>query len=186
MTTTFERPRDVIGGALIMAIGGGFLLVGRGLEFGSSFRMGPGYFPTVLSVILVLLGAAMVALAWRRPAEEGTLSHIPWRGVVLVIGSTFFFGFALRGLGLIPVLVVVVLASAWASRYASWRTSVPLALGMALFCYLVFVRGLGLPLPLVGPWLDPQRWTPTEEAAPPAAEAAPAASSPAPAPAAQQ
>ena len=184
MTTTFEKPRDVIGGALIMAIGGGFLLLGRGLEFGSSFRMGPGYFPTVLSVILVLLGAAMVALAWRRPAEEGTLSHIPWRGVVLVIGSTFFFGLALRGLGLIPVLVTVVLASAWASRYASWRASVPLALGMALFCWLVFVRGLGLPLPLVGPWLDPQRWAPTEEGAPPpAAEAVP---TPAPAPAAQQ
>ena len=183
--TPFERPRDVIGGALIMAIGAGFLLLGRELEFGTSFRMGPGYFPTVLSVILLVLGAATAALAWRRPAEEGTLGHIPWRGVVLIIGSTFFFGFALRGLGLVPVLVVVVLASAWASRYASWRASVPLALGMTLFCWLVFVRGLGLPLPLVGPWLDPQRWTPTEQTAPPpAAEAAPAPA--APAPAAQQ
>ena len=174
MATSFEKPRDVIGGVLIMAIGGAFLLLGRELEFGTSFRMGPGYFPTVLSVILILLGGAMVALAWRRPAEEGTLGRLPWRGIVLVIGATFFFGLALRGLGLIPVLLIVVLASAWASRYASWRTSVPLALGMALFCYLVFVRGLGLPLPLVGPWLDPQQWMPTESAPPPAAESAPA------------
>ncbi len=177
MAVQMEKPRDVIGGALIMAIGGAFLLLGRELEFGTSFQMGPGYFPTVLSVILLLLGATMVLLALRKPPEEGTLGRLPWRGIVLVIGATFFFGLALRGLGLIPVLLIVVLASAWASRYASWRTSVPLALGMALFCYLVFVRGLGLPLPLVGPWLDPQRWTPTEEGAPQpaAAEPAPAA-----------
>ena len=174
MATSFEKPRDVIGGGLIMAIGGAFLLLGRELEFGTSFRMGPGYFPTVLSVILILLGGVMVALAWRRPAEEGGFGRLPWRGIVLLIGATLFFGLALRGLGLIAVLLIVVLAAAWASRYASWRSAVPLALGMTLFCYLVFVRGLGLPLPLVGPWLDPQRWTPTESAPPPAAESAPA------------
>ena len=175
MAAQMEKPRDVIGGGLIMAIGAGFLLLGRELDFGTSFQMGPGYFPTVLSVILLLLGATMVLLALRRPPEEGTLGHLPWRGLVLVIGATFVFGLGLRGLGLIPVLLIVVLASAWASRYASWRTSVPLALGMALFCWLVFVRALGLPLPLVGPWLDPQRWTQTEASAPSAAEPAPAA-----------
>ena len=42
MSTTFEKPRDVVGGLLIVAIGAGFLLFGRELPVGSSFRMGPG------------------------------------------------------------------------------------------------------------------------------------------------
>jgi Tripartite tricarboxylate transporter TctB family len=175
MAAQFEKPRDVIGGGLIIAIGAGFLLLGRDLEMGTAFQMGPGYFPTVLSAILILIGAAMVVLALRGPTGEGGLGHLPWRGIVLVIGATLFFGLGLGGLGLIPVVLIVVLAAAWASRYASWRTSVPLALGMALFCYLVFIRGIGLPLPLVGPWLDPQRWAPTEEGVSEPAPAAPAA-----------
>ncbi len=163
-----EKPRDVVGGLLVVAIGAGFLLVGRDLEMGSSFRMGPGYFPTILSGLMMFLGAVMTVLAARRPAEEGSfVGYVPWLGVLLVVGSVVFFGLTLRGIGLAPAVALVVLATAWASRYASWRASVPLALGLTLFCVALFVRGLGLPLPVVGPWSNPP----------------PAAAPPAPAPA---
>ncbi len=179
MTAELEKPRDVAGGLLVMAIGAGFLLVGRELEFGTSFRMGPGYFPTILSYLMIALGAVLTGLAWRAQPEEGAFGHIPWRGLLLVIGATLFFGFTLRGLGLAPVLVLVVFATAWASRYAAWRSSVPLALGLAVFCSVLFIRLLGLPLPLLGPWASPQRWMapeipPAVEAPAPAAPAAPA------------
>jgi hypothetical protein len=169
MAAQLEKPRDVVGGLLVMAIGAGFLLVGQELEFGTARSMGPGYFPTVLSLLMMALGAVLTVLAWRAPREEGAFAHVPWRGLLLVIGATLFFGLALRGLGLAPVLLLVVLATAWASRYASWRSAVPLALGLALFCTVLFIRLLGLPLPLMGPWADPQRWAPPE--APPAVEA---------------
>ncbi len=176
MTGNMEKPRDVVGGLLVMAIGAGFLLVGRELEFGTAFRMGPGYFPTILSLLMIALGAAMTVLAWRAPREEGAFGHVPWRGLLLVVGATVFFGLALRGLGLAAVLALAVLATAWASRYAAWRTSLPLALGLAAFCSVLFVRGLGLPLPLVGPWLSPAHWSPPAAVtAPPADEATPAA-----------
>ena len=178
MAEMLQRPRDVVGGVVIMAIGTGFLLVGQELDFGTSFRMGPGYFPTILSIILILMGAALALLALRQPAEEHGFGGIPWRGVVLVIGGTIFFGFALRSLGFIPVLFLLVFATAWASNYARWRTVLPLALGMTLFCWLVFIRGLGLPLPLFGPWVSPATWFPVET--PPAATA-PAETTPAPA-----
>jgi len=32
---------------------------------GSSVRMGPGYFPTILSVLMMVLGVVMTGLAWR-------------------------------------------------------------------------------------------------------------------------
>ena len=44
--TSMQRRRDVIGGLIVMTIGTGFLTVGSDLDMGSSFRMGPGYFPT--------------------------------------------------------------------------------------------------------------------------------------------
>ncbi|HEX6014668.1 MAG TPA: tripartite tricarboxylate transporter TctB family protein, partial [Geminicoccaceae bacterium] len=104
-----EKPRDVVGGLLIVAIGAGFLLFGRELEFGTARSMGPGYFPTILSLLMVALGAALAGLGWRARSEEGAFGHVPWRGLLLVVGATLFFGFALRGLGLAPVLVLVVL-----------------------------------------------------------------------------
>ena len=175
--TTFEKPRDVVGGLAIVAIGGLFLVFGRELPVGTSFRMGPGYFPSILSWLMVGLGAVMAGLAWRAPHQEGMFGVVPWRALLLIVGATLFYGLALRGLGLLPILVVVVLATAWASRYASLKASVPLALGIAAFCSVLFIKGLGLPLPLVGPWLSPAHWT----AAPPAP--APAATPPAETPA---
>ena len=148
-----EKPRDVVGGLVVTAIGTGFLLFGQELPMGTSVRMGPGYFPTILSGLLVALGLTIAVLGLRAPAGEGGPSALPWRGLILIIGATLAFGLTLRGLGLGPVLVLVVLATAWASRYASLRGSVLLAAGLATFCSVLFIRLLGLPLPLLGPWL---------------------------------
>lgn len=189
-----EKPRDVAGGALVMALGAGFLLLGRELPMGTSFRMGPGYFPTILGWLLVALGAVLAGLALARGvagaarAEHGW----PWRAIALVIGSVVFFGVTLRGIGLAPAILVVAFATAWASRYASAMASVPLALGLAAFCTFLFLRGLGLPLPMVGPWLDLGGPAPVEAPADapaadtPAADGAPATTpSPATPPASQ-
>jgi hypothetical protein len=63
-------------------------------------------------------------------------------------------------------VLMVVLATAWASRYASLRGSLPLSLGLAAFCALLFIRLLGLPLPLTGPWLSAAYWSPASTEAP--------------------
>jgi Tripartite tricarboxylate transporter TctB family len=161
--SVMERPRDVVGGLLVTAIGAAFLLKGQELEVGTSFRMGPGYFPMLLSVLMIGLGLAMTVLGWRGPMQEGGVGRVPWQGLLMVVVPVALFGLTLRGLGLAPVLVLVVLGSAWASRYASLRASVPLALGIAAFCSFLFIKGLGLPLPLFGHWVSPGYWT----AAPP-------------------
>jgi putative tricarboxylic transport membrane protein len=165
-----EKPRDVISGVVVIAIGAGFLLFGRELGMGTSIRMGPGYFPTILSILMIALGAVITVLALRKPAREIGAGILPWRGIILVIGATLLFGITLRGIGLAPAVVIIVLATAWASRYASLRASVPLSIGLAVFCALLFIRGLGLPLPLFGPWLTPAYWSATTSA-PPAAPA---------------
>ena len=122
-----SRPRDVIGGLSTVAVGIGFLTMGTDLEFGTARQMGPGYFPVVLSSVLIILGLALAILAWRRPLEEGSVGSIPWRTLALITLPTIFFGVTLRGLGLPLSLFLTLLAVALASRYASIKSALALA-----------------------------------------------------------
>ncbi len=81
------------------------------------------------------------------------IGAIAWKGAALVTAGTVLFGLLLRPAGLVPALVALILVSASASaRFRlEWRASV-LMLALIAFCALVFVKGLGLPLPLLGPW----------------------------------
>jgi hypothetical protein len=161
LITPIEKPRDLIGGILIVALGCGFFFSSQDLAFGTAVRMGPGYFPAMLSVLLILLGIAMILLALRRPSTPLDFAAISWRGVALVLGSIVIFGLAMRGLGLAPTIATVVLLAASASRYARIKTAVPLAIFLVVFCCLVFITGLGLPLQLTGPWLSVEFWLST-------------------------
>jgi hypothetical protein len=154
-----QKPRDVIGGLVVIAIGAGFFLSGQELDMGTSFRMGPGYFPTILSILMIGLGAVIAVQALRTPDTEYSFGQVPWRGLLLLISAVAFFGFVVRGLGLAPTVLIAVLTTAWASRYATVRTSLPLSIGIAAFCTVLFIRLLGIPLPLTGPWLSVDYWS---------------------------
>jgi hypothetical protein len=143
--------REIGAGLIFIAIGILFGLGSIGLEIGTALRMGPGYFPLVLAGILVALGLVIFTHGFGHPTKGRLV--VPWRGLVLILATPVVFGLTVRGLGLVPAIMLVVLVSAFASR----RMSVPLALALSvaltLFCVLVFSLGLGLPLRLFGPWL---------------------------------
>ena len=155
--TLMQKPRDVFGGLIVMTIGTGFLVYSQALDIGTASRMGPGYFPTILSILMILLGLVIAGLALRGPTTEHSFGQP--RGVLLLIGAVLFFGFALRGLGLAPAVLIVVLVTAWASRYAALRSSLLLlSLGSRRSAFL-FIR-LRTP-PLTGPgsaWTTGRPW----------------------------
>jgi putative tricarboxylic transport membrane protein len=70
----------------------------------------------------------------------------------MIVGSTLLFGLTVRGAGLAIALPVSVILSAAASSRFRWKPTLLMAVGLTLFCVLVFVKGLGVPLPVVGPW----------------------------------
>jgi hypothetical protein len=116
--------------------------------------MGPGYFPLVLAVVLAALGVAIVVKGLLAAASDGDLGLIPWRGLVLLTAALVFFGATVRGLGLASALFVTAFAAAMASRLNSLAAAALLAAALTLFCVLIFSVGLGVPVPLIGPWLD--------------------------------
>jgi uncharacterized membrane protein len=143
--------RDAAAGAIFFAIGAAFALGARGLETGSAFRMGPGYFPLLLSVILMLLGAIIIASSFA--SQNQPLGPVPWRGLVLVLAAPVVFGLSVRKLGLAPAIVLTVVLAVYASRRSRLWLAAAMAAGLSIFCLAVFSYGLGLPLPLLGPWL---------------------------------
>jgi hypothetical protein len=144
--------KDLGAGALFAGFGVAALLLGRDQPMGSAVRMGPGYFPTVLGGLLVLIGLAVGLRALVRPAGAPAEAPIAWKPLLLVTAATVLFGLLLRGAGLAPAVTGLVLVAARASARFSWRAAVPLALGSALFCALVFVKALGLPIAIFGGW----------------------------------
>jgi hypothetical protein len=143
--------RNAASGVIFMAVGGLFVLGALGLEIGSAFRMGPGYFPLVLAAVLIGLGLVSVVGAFGSASLP--IANVPWRGLILILSAPIIFGLTVRELGLLPGIALVVLISSFASRRMSVRLALALTVGLTAFCVLVFGVALKLPIPLLGPWL---------------------------------
>jgi hypothetical protein len=143
--------RDLLAGLIFIAIGAFFAIGAGELEIGTALRMGPGYFPLVLACVLMALG--LIIAGRSLVAGNALVGALPWRGMALILSAPAVFGLTVRGLGLVPALVVAVLIATFASQRANLLFASLLTLGLTLFCVLVFSYGLGLPLRLFGPWL---------------------------------
>lgn len=143
------RTKDFWAGALYIALGLTAYAMGKDYSMGSAARMGPGYFPMVLSGLLVLVGLAAIARGLLRGGEAVPRIHL--RPAVLVIGATFFFAGTLELLGAAIALPAALVMSAAASRMFRLKPlSVLGAAAFTIFCLAVFIKGLGVPMPMFG------------------------------------
>ncbi|MFN3764641.1 MAG: tripartite tricarboxylate transporter TctB family protein [Aliihoeflea sp.] len=145
--------KNLLAGLIFVGFGLAFGYAASNYQIGTALRMGPGYFPIILAVIMVILGVIIVVQSFLEGADEIRMDAVPWRGVVLLVGALVFFGFTVRGLGLLPSLFVTVFLAGFASRSNGIFGALTLAVGLTALCMVIFIWALGLPLPLFGPWL---------------------------------
>ena len=145
-----RNPKDFWTGLIYILFGSSAIFIAREYSMGNAFRMGPAYFPTVLSTILILIGAISLIRSFITPGTP--IGAFAFRGLTLVSASVFVFGFLVRGAGLAVALPLLVIISACASTHFRWRPTLLMAAGLTIFCSLVFIKGLGIPLPIIGPW----------------------------------
>jgi hypothetical protein len=143
--------KDFLAGLIFIGLGAAFAIGALGYPLGSALRMGPGYIPVALGGVLVLLGLLVVVEGFY--AEGGELGPTPWRAIVLILAAIFFFGFMVRRLGLAPTLFIASFIASFSSREMRLVPALVIALALTVFCILIFVKALGLPVPLFGPWL---------------------------------
>ena len=152
MSLRIRSQQDFGAGLLYAAFGLAAILMAWDYGMGTASRMGPGYFPTALGALLLLIGIASVVRSFFRDGKP--IGAVAWKGAALVTAGTVLFGLLLRPAGLVPALVALILVGASASsRFKfEWRAGA-LMLALIAFCALVFVKGLGLPIPLLGHWV---------------------------------
>lgn len=146
--------RDIGAGILFVLAGGFFCLHALvNLKLGTAFRMGPGFFPVLVGGLLLLLGVATLV----RGLVSGPASlsgEVSWRAVILITAAPITFGLTVGRLGFLAALALTVALSAYASVRMNLWMAAAVTLVLTVFSALVFSYGLGLPLRLVGPWLD--------------------------------
>ena len=154
------HPKNFWGGMLFVALGLLFAVIAKGIKFGDSAllagysmgtpaRMGPGFFPFYLGLILIALGLVIAFSGLKvHERDPGQVDRFHWKPIFFVLGAVLLFGVILKAVGmLIAGIILVVMASMGSADFRLKRTLV-LAVALVIFCALVFVVGLKLPIPL--------------------------------------
>ena len=148
MKPDLRNNRDFIAGLLFIVLGALAIVLARDYPFGTTMRMGPGYFPTVLGGILFLFGAYVLARGIR--SGDKVKGEWGWRPLALIAFSIVLFGFLLDRAGMIPATVVTLFVAAAAGHEFRLKEVLLLAVVMTAFSVAVFSYGLKLPYPLLG------------------------------------
>jgi len=144
--------QDVVQGGLFLAIGVAALLMALDYPLGTPGRMGPGFFPIMISTLLALTGIGILLRARLGMSELIRLARsMP---LFIVSGAIIAFGFLLDKLGLPLAVLLLCIGAATASVRFEWNwKAVAGAAVFSIVCGILFVTLLGLPIPLVGSWL---------------------------------
>jgi len=127
---------------------------GPNYRVGTLMHMGPGFMPTVLGIILVLLGIAIAGTAAAVTAEQDSDENIlppspQWLAWLCILsGPLMFIIFGSIG-GMAPATFACVFVSALGDREATWKTSLILAAAMTVFGVLLFHYLLQVPMPVL-------------------------------------
>ncbi|QXL84709.1 tripartite tricarboxylate transporter TctB family protein [Comamonas sp. NLF-1-9] len=152
-----KNEKDFFAGLLFLVLGTGYAWGATGYTLGSAARMGPGYFPLLVGVLLALLGVLIMFKALVIETEGGgRVGAWAWRPLFFILGGNLLFGLLLVGLpawhipgmGLMVAIYALVLVAGMASREYRLRDALVLATVLAAGCYLVFVQALNMHLPV--------------------------------------
>jgi hypothetical protein len=141
-----RNPKDFFAGLLFVAIGVLDLVIVRSYPLGSASRMGPGYFPRILGIMLVGFGALLSLRGFRSGGEA--MSEWQWRPLVIVLLSVLVWGLTAQRLGLVVASLALVFVSSVASDEFGWREALLSGAIQAAAMAALFIYGLGVPLPV--------------------------------------
>ena len=146
------QKRDFYAGGLIMLLGLVAVTQGPKYQIGDLMHMGPGFMPTALGALLIVLGIVIAgsAVSVAEGEDERILpEHPQWRGWACILaGPVCFIVFGTMG-GFIPATFSCVFVSSLGDREATLKTSIVLASVVTAFGVAVFSYLLQVPMPLL-------------------------------------
>lgn len=152
-----KSQKDFYSGVVFSTVGVAFAWGATNYTIGEGARMGPGYFPLVLGVILALIGLGIIFEALVVETEDGEkVGAIAWRPLGFIIGGNLLFGillgglpkFGIPGMGLIVAIYGLVLVASLAGERFKLKEVLILATILAIGSYIAFIWGLKLQFPV--------------------------------------
>ncbi len=152
-----KSEQDFFSGLMFLAAGIAFAWGATKYTIGQAARMGPGYFPLMLGIVLAILGAIVLFDSLVVETEDGEkIGKIAWRPLGFIVGSNIIFGILLGGLpsigipamGLIVATYGVVIVAAQAGDQFNLKEVLVLATVLAALSYLAFIKVLKLQFPV--------------------------------------
>jgi Tripartite tricarboxylate transporter TctB family len=145
-----KNQQDFYSGLMFLVIGLVFAYGSTRYAMGSSVKPGPGVFPLMLSVALALLGGAVIFKSLTIETEGGSpIGAVAWRPLLVMVAGIALFGFVLPRLGLLATVPILVILVSAAGDQFGWLGVAVASLVLTAFTWLVFVRGLHLPIPVL-------------------------------------
>jgi hypothetical protein len=143
--------KDFWSGAGLVLFGLGYAGFGARYSIGSLSRMGPGFFPVSLGVIMALAGVAIAVKGWLdSPTADVEHRRPEWRAWFLIAASIVAFVAIAEHFGLVPAAFAIVFISAFADRDNRWLQALILAIAITVIAVVVFWWALQIQLPLFG------------------------------------
>ena len=155
MKRTSLDPVNGLCGALFVGAGAFFAVQSLLLDIGTAFRMGPGYFPLGLGILLAGLGLIVLlraftadARAGAKASEAGKVGAIAWKPLLVVVGSILLFALTLTHLGMAIALPLLVICISFAGDEFHWKGVLVNRAVLTVGSWLIFIEGLGLIIPM--------------------------------------
>jgi hypothetical protein len=140
-----KSPQDVGAAVVFMAIGLAGAYFGSDLAFGTSARMGPGYFPLILSCVIFGIG---IIVGFKGLTIEGpAIEPVQLRPISVIVAAILGFGYLVDKIGLAITAALLTVLAGFARRDVNLLETLLLAVGLAIFSVLLFVYGLSQPFP---------------------------------------
>ena len=152
-----KSQKDFFAGLMFMGVGTAFALGATTYNVGNGARMGPGYFPLMLGILLAIIGAAITFNATVVETADGEkIGKWAWKPLFFVLASNFAFGILLGGLpsigvpamGLIVAIYALTFIAGMVGNEFKVKESFILATILAVGSYVAFVWALKLQFPV--------------------------------------
>lgn len=148
MKLHIRNQSDFAAGLLYIVVGGAFSMGALTYKLGEPARMGPGFFPFWVGVLLVAVGVIVALQALRISADLEKMPRFDPRTMFWVLGPVILFGFTLQPLGLILSLVLLIMLSSMASHEFGWKGAIVNTVVLLAISVVAFVWGVSLIVPL--------------------------------------
>jgi len=139
---------DFLAGLLMITVGAGAFYMALEFPFGSALRMGPGYFPRVLAGIFMCFG--VYVLIRGLITGQRVKGYWGFKPLAFITVSLIAFGFSMEHWGFFPSIGLLFIIASLASKEFSIKEVPILMVVMSAFAWLVFIKLIGLPYPLIG------------------------------------